>query len=87
MRARRILGSFWRTYLFIFVFLIVVYLIITFRDWQADWTIFFLRTQNWGMIVFLSLLGFLIVGILAKLLQWEFHVQSHPPKPKRRFKR
>jgi len=72
----RLLGSFKRTYLVIFTFLLVVYLIISFRDWQADFSTWFLRTQNWGMLIFISLLGFAIVTILTKLLQWEFRTQT-----------
>ncbi|MFH1239674.1 MAG: hypothetical protein V1672_00480 [Candidatus Diapherotrites archaeon] len=69
-------GSFRRTYLVIFTFLLVVYVVISFRDWQSDFITWFFRTNNWGMLIFISLLGFAIVTILTKLLQWEVRTQT-----------
>ena len=87
MRGKKIAGSFWRTYLFIAIFLIVIYLLVTFREWQTDFSDWFLKTGNWSMLVFITLFGFLVWNIFVKLLQWEFRIQSRPPKERRRFKR
>ena len=76
MGLMRLLGSFRRTYLVIFTLLLVIYLIISFRDWQSDFSTWFLRTQNWGMLIFISLLGYAIVTVLTKLLQWEVRTQT-----------
>lgn len=75
MGLRRVFGSFEKTVLVLVVFLVVIYLVISFGEWRNDFTTWFLRTNNWGMLIFIMLLGFLISGILVKLVQWEIRVQ------------
>ena len=65
----------WRITIFLAAFAIVAYFIIGFRDWQADFTTLFLRTGRWEMIIFLSLVGFVAITVLIKLLQWLFRME------------
>jgi len=72
-----------RILVFLAAFAIVVYTLIVFRVWGSDFTMFSLRTGDWGMIIVITLIGTAVSMVLTKLLQLEAWVETRPRQPER----
>ena len=83
-KAGKAVSITWKILIFIFSFAIVLFVSLRFRMWSGDFTMYFLRTQNWGMIAFLLIIGTGVSMILTKLLQWQFRLETKPVQKQRR---
>ncbi|MEM0360792.1 MAG: hypothetical protein QXK06_05670 [Candidatus Diapherotrites archaeon] len=75
-----------RVLLFVFTFLVVVYIGVQLFNWRSDLFKYFLQAEKWPELVFLLAISFLITNVLARLLQWEYRIESgmnRPPKAQR----
>jgi len=74
--AGRTVSLAWRIAIFLAAFGIVVFVSIRMRVWGGDFTTYFLRTENWGMLVLITLIVYAASAILVKLLQWQFRLET-----------
>ncbi|MCX6799294.1 MAG: hypothetical protein NTW59_04340 [Candidatus Diapherotrites archaeon] len=87
MRAfmMHIVGNLIKIIIFLAAFAIVAYTLIVFRVWSGDFTIWSLRTGDWGMIIVVTLIVTAVTMALTKLLQFEAWVETRPrPQPRAR---
>ncbi|MDD5148181.1 MAG: hypothetical protein PHH08_01825 [Candidatus ainarchaeum sp.] len=82
--AGRIISNTWKILVFLLAFGIVVYVSLRLRFWSGDFTTYFLRTENWGMLVLITLIGYIVSTILTRLLVWQFHLETRPEERMRR---
>jgi F0F1-type ATP synthase membrane subunit a len=73
-----------RTALFVFTFLVVVYVGIQISGWRSGFFAYFLQAEKWLELVFLLAISYAVTTILAKLLQWEYRVESGMRAPRKR---
>lgn len=74
----------WKIIIFLVSFAVVIFVSIRLRFWSGDFTIYFLRTENWGMLVFITLVVTAVSMILIRLLQWQFRLETKPEQRTRR---
>ncbi|MDD5163508.1 MAG: hypothetical protein PHD95_04850 [Candidatus ainarchaeum sp.] len=83
----RVISWSWKIIIFLIAFAIVLFISLQLRLWSGDFTLYFLRTGDWGMLLFMLLVTTAISMVLIKLLQWQFHIETMPlQKWRRRFK-
>jgi len=82
----RTLSIGWRILIFLISFLIVAYVYVSMRLWSGDFTTYFLRTQNWGMLGLMFMIIYIFSTVLTKILQWQFRIETKPLKKRRRKK-
>ncbi len=73
--------------IFLAAFAIVAYTLVVFRVWSGDFTLWSLRTGDWGMIIVLFLIGTAVTIVLTKLLQLEAWIETRPEQPQRTRRR
>ncbi|MDD5163298.1 MAG: hypothetical protein PHD95_03765 [Candidatus ainarchaeum sp.] len=83
----KIIAKTWKIIIFLVAFAIVLYVSLKMRFWSGDFTTYFIRTENWGMLVLIFLIGYIVSTILTKLLQWQFHLETSPGQKQGRFRR
>ncbi|MBN1940793.1 MAG: hypothetical protein JW772_01270 [Candidatus Diapherotrites archaeon] len=85
MIGGRTLSWSWRISIFLAALAIVVYALFGLRVWSDDWTTYFLRTQNWVMLIAISIAVMAVSKVFIWLLQWQFRAETRPdPKRRRR---
>jgi len=73
----------WKLFIFLIAFAIVLYVSIRMRLWSGDFTFYFIRTENWGMLLLITLIGAAVSMVLIKLLMWEFRIETRPAQKKK----
>lgn len=68
----RILELFIRIALFVIAFAMVVVFVLAIDSFVIDQRLYFLRTQNWGDLITVTILGLLIAWVLKRLLILQF---------------
>jgi hypothetical protein len=80
----RALSGTWKLALLLITLGAVVYFLLIFREWSTDWTEFFFRTDNWGMIVLVTLIITAVSMLFILLFRWEFKAFARPERRRRR---
>ena len=68
----RVLDWFIRISLFVIAFGLVVAFVLALDSFVTDQRLYFLRTQNWGDLVTVTILGLLVAWVLKRLLILQF---------------
>lgn len=80
MIGRRSISIAWKIIIFLFSFGIVLFVSWRMKLWSGDFTRYFILTGNWGMLLLLFLIGYIVSEILNRLLQWQFRLETSPGK-------
>jgi Kef-type K+ transport system membrane component KefB len=83
----KIIANAWKIIIFLIAFAIVLYVSLRMRFWSGDFTTYFLRTENWGMLLLITLIVYIVSTILTKLLQWQFRLETKSGQRPAKFRR
>jgi uncharacterized membrane protein YdbT with pleckstrin-like domain len=83
----KIIANTWKIIIFLIAFAIVLYVSLRMRFWSGDFTTYFLRTENWGMLLLITLIVYIVSTILIKLLQWQFRLETKSGQTQAKFRR
>ncbi len=78
MLGGRVIELLWKLFLFLLGLTIVSYVLIEFRIWSSDFTLYFIRIGNWEMILFITVIVTGVTIVLTKMLQWETKTIAKP---------
>lgn len=82
MVLRGLTANLWKICVFLLAVAIVVYVIIEFRIWSDEFSGYFFRIGDLGMLVFVLLIVTAVTMVLSKLLRWEARAITKPRRRK-----
>jgi len=80
MMGGKSISIMWKIIIFLFSFGIVLFVSLRLKLWSGDFTRYFILTGNWGMIILLLMIGYIVSEVLTKLLMWQFRIETRPAK-------
>lgn len=72
---------------FIISFLLVASIMVSMQIWKHDWMRYFIMTDRWLEIIFVTLVAMILHRVFEMLLRWQLRASAKPAETSQRKKK